>query len=139
MWEAEALQEPVSSSAVDKFRGLQTGQSTEGQRAVPHVCPQLKHGETERRMQELETAVKQLQVERDALAVKAETLERCLLQGEPGPKGVRGVAFLAQVAVDQGCLAVVDNHTMHHGALSNNLVMELLMALAGRVCTERQV
>jgi len=43
----------------------------------------LKHGETERRMNELEAAVKQLQVERDALAIKADTLERCLLQGDP--------------------------------------------------------
>jgi hypothetical protein len=48
----------------------------------------MKHGETERRMQDLETAVQQLQVERDALAVKADALERCLLQGEPGPNGV---------------------------------------------------
>ena len=49
---------------------------------------QMKHGETERRMQDLETAVQQLQVERDALAIKADALERCLLQGEPGPNGV---------------------------------------------------
>lgn len=56
---------------------------------VLEALAQAKHGETERRMQELETAVKQLQVERDALAIKADTLERCLLQGEPGPDGVR--------------------------------------------------
>ncbi len=40
-------------------------------------------------MNELEAAVKQLQVERDALAIKAETLERCLLQGDPAPDAVR--------------------------------------------------
>lgn len=50
---------------------------------------QLKHGEVERRMNELESAVKQLQVERDALAIKADTLERCLLQGDPAMDGVR--------------------------------------------------
>ena len=32
-------------------------------------------------MLELESAVKKLQLERDALAVKADTLERCLLTG----------------------------------------------------------
>ena len=52
-------------------------------------APQLKHGETERRMTELELAVKQLQVERDALAIKAETLERCILQGENAVDAVR--------------------------------------------------
>ena len=56
---------------------------------------QMKHGETERRMQDLETAVQQLQVERDALAVKADALERCLLQGEPGPNGVLTSSLVA--------------------------------------------
>lgn len=50
-------------------------------------------------MQDLETAVQQLQVERDALAVKADALERCLLQGEPGPNGVHTCSLLARASL----------------------------------------
>jgi hypothetical protein len=67
--------------------------------------PQLKHGETERRMQDLEEAVKQLQAERDALAVKADALERCLLQGEPGPNGVCNYLL---IALPTDCLLAAD-------------------------------
>jgi len=38
----------------------------------------VKHGQTEKRMEELEAAVRDLQLQRDALSVKAEMLERCL-------------------------------------------------------------